>query len=773
MIKLKIEYYFIIFINTINIMPHKYNTRIKSGVVVKKNYNGDDNDDDDDDSDYNDNCNGRGLVSYIDVDDDTNSNSSEDSNTRESSDYESGDYESSDYESSDCEDFKKCVSNKKKNGKKINKCDYYKFLNELYPSKYSKNKYIEQLKKTNTNIEKELSNKRLKKSDTNFVNTCSNLKNLFTNKIIKKSRKISKKKAHTNEDYDEDDDDDDEDEDEDEDDTYRYNKNEKHLLTQGFKQIFKTINDSDKNINIILNLKHGKNIINNNENNKSDLMLPLPNSLFSTMYYNKDDEDDRFNTNEENEDNEDEDQYKDKYQDKDQDKDQDQDTNNKMCEKEGTNNSKGDIIPAPKKVSNKNYKVFDSILNNDESESEYFKKYLSKNLQLKAISKLEKLTQLTKISKPYLLHLVDLDIPDQYKACALRKINTMRSMGCQGNSEYYKIKSWVDAFLKIPFNKYNNLPITFADGIEQCHEFMEKSKKILDSVTYGLEDAKMQIMQMIGLWLVNPNAIGCAIAIKGPPGTGKTTLIKEGISKILNRPFALIALGGCGDSGFLDGFDYTYEGSRHGKIVDILIQCGCMNPVILFDELDKLSDSYKGQEITGVLTHLTDSTQNNKFSDKYFSEISINMSKALYIFSYNDEALVNPILKDRMYKIETSGYKTKDKLIIAKDYLLPKIRDEIKFDSTSIVFEDAILEYIINDFTEKEDGVRNLKRCLEIVYKKLNLYRLMKPDINLFENSEGLKLKNKISFPCILTKQMVDDLINKGTIKDIPYGMYV
>jgi ATP-dependent Lon protease len=488
----------------------------------------------------------------------------------------------------------------------------------------------------------------------------------------------------------------------------------------------------------------------------------LSNSVFSSMHYNKNN-------------------YYNEDEDEDEDEDEEEENEDEIEEKEGHTNkkentsmkNKDDIVPAPQKVSSKNYKKFDNILNNEEKESEYFKKCLSCNLQLEAITKLEKIKELTKISKPYLLHLVDLDIPDQYKACALIKINTMRSMGAYGNSEYYKIKSWVDAFLKIPFNKYNNLPISFADGIEQCHDFMEKSKKILDSVTYGLEDAKMQIMQMIGLWLVNPNAIGCAIAIKGPPGTGKTTLIKEGISKILNRPFALVALGGCGDSGFLDGFDYTYEGSKHGKIIDILIQCGCMNPVILFDELDKLSDSFKGQEITGVLTHLTDSTQNTKFSDKYFSEISINMSKALFIFSYNDEAMVNPILKDRMYKIETTGYKTKEKLIIAKDYLLPKIREEIKFASESIVFSDEILEYIINDFTEKEDGVRNLKRCLEIIYKKLNLYRLMKPDINLFENSEGLKLKNKISFPCILSKQMIDDLINKGSTKDIPYGMYV
>ena len=100
------------------------------------------------------------------------------------------------------------------------------------------------------------------------------------------------------------------------------------------------------------------------------------------------------------------------------------------------------------------------------------------------------------------------------------------------------------------------------------------------------------------------------------------------------------------------------------------------------------------------------------------------------------------------------------------------IRDEIKFDSSTVVFNDELLEYIINDFTEKEDGVRNLKRCLEIIYKKLNLYRLMKPDINLFEANEGLKLKNKISFPCILTKQIIDDLIKKESTDNIPYGMY-
>jgi ATP-dependent Lon protease len=633
----------------------------------------------------------------------------------------------------------------------FNKRDYYKFLSELYPSTYSKNKYNALDYETKNHENK---HKRAKKAHTTNFDplTTINKHNLFNSKIIKKKHSAVYKKNYMKKlngegksDSESESESESESDDDDDDDT----KYEKGLLTEGFKTLIDNVNKSDKSINIIVNLKNGENKIYNNESSNS-------NQSYIVIDEEEEDEEDK-----EDEDEEDKVQSKNKLK-----------KNNSNITENIEIIHKDDVIPAPQKISNKNYRLFDKILHTEEKESEYFKTCLSKNSQLEAIAKLEKLKEITKVSKPYLLHLVDLDIPDQYKACALRKINTMRSMCGHGNSEYFKIKSWVDSFLKIPFNKYNNLPISFADGIEQCHDFMENAKKILDSVTYGLEDAKIQIMQMIGLWLVNPNAIGCAIAIKGPPGTGKTTLIKEGISKILNRPFALIALGGCGDSGFIDGFDYTYEGSKHGKIVDILIQCGCMNPIILFDELDKLSDSFKGQEITGVLTHLTDSTQNTKFSDKYFSEISIDMSKALFIFSYNDETAVNPILKDRMYKIETKGYKTKDKLVIAKNYLLPKIREEIKFDNDAIIFSDELLEYIINDFTDKEDGVRNLKRCLEIVYKKLNLYRLMKPNVNLFENSDGFKLKTKITWPCILTRQLIDDLINKASTKDIPYGMY-
>jgi ATP-dependent Lon protease len=324
-----------------------------------------------------------------------------------------------------------------------------------------------------------------------------------------------------------------------------------------------------------------------------------------------------------------------------------------------------------------------------------------------------------------------------------------------GNGEYYKIKNWVDTFMQIPFNTYKSLPISINNGIEECHDYMAKSKDILDNAVYGLNDAKLQIMQMVGQWISNPKSVGTAIAIKGPMGTGKTTLVKEGISKILNRDFAFIALGGATDSSFLEGHSYTYEGSTWGKIVDILVKTKSMNPVIYFDELDKISDTPKGEEIAGILTHLTDTSQNSEFHDKYFSEIDFDLSKCLFIFSYNDESKVNPILLDRMYKIQTAGYEKTDKRIISKNYLIPTILKQVNFKEEDVIIPDETIDYIVETYTTGEKGVRNLKRCLEIIYTKLNLYRLMKPDSSLFEKEMTLK----VEFPFTVTKDVMRSLI--------------
>jgi ATP-dependent Lon protease len=302
---------------------------------------------------------------------------------------------------------------------------------------------------------------------------------------------------------------------------------------------------------------------------------------------------------------------------------------------------------------------------------------------------------------------------------------------------------------------------------------MSNAQNTLDKCVYGMNDAKLQIMQMVGQWIVNPGSIGTAIAIHGFAGTGKTTIVKEGISKILGREFAFIALGGSGDSSFLEGHSYTYEGSTWGKIVQILIDSKCMNPVIYFDELDKVSDTPRGQEIIGILTHLTDTTQNSQFHDKYFSEIDFDLSKCLFIFSYNDENAVNPILRDRMYRIQTKGYDTKEKIKIARDYLLPKIREQVSFKEGDVIIPDDVLNYLITNtrFTSNEMGVRNLKRCLEIIHTKLNLFRLMKPEIQLFEKDMNMR----VQFPITVSRKEVDILIkyHEERLNPSLVGMYV
>jgi hypothetical protein len=779
---------------------------------------------------------------------------------------------------------------------------------------------------------------------------------------------------------------------------------------------------------------------------------------------------------------------------------------------------------------------------NSTNDLKYFKDNLSTEEQTTVLKELEDLNKLTITDKPYRLSLLQSDIPQAFKAIALKKITNLRHME-PGAGEYYKIKNWVDTFMQIPFGRYSNLPLTISDGIEKCHDFMENAKSTLDGAVYGLNDAKMQIMQMLGQWISNPTAMGTAIAINGPMGTGKchtrdtqilmydgsikmvqdvavgdkvmgddskcrnvlslgrgedelfdviysngekygvnsehimclkqsgmniiktvkttlgeprykvnyfdkndykkhsktfgvleeaekylynmnlehdcieipvktllklpkyirtnlkgykmgvefsskkvsfdpyiiglwlgdgtskkseitnqdatvinylkmelkkynlnmvdrgentysisydahdhdtrnnknkflqalndynlirikhipddykindkktrldllagiidadgsycnkskgydiiqknkvlagdilfvarslgfaankkesekscmykgvertgtyyminisgydlssipvkcprkmainervinkdnmvmgitieprgwgeyygfeldrnhkyllgdftvthnTSLVKEGISKILNREFVFIPLGGATDSSYLEGHSYTYEGSTWGKIVDILIRSKSMNPVIYFDELDKISETPKGEEIIGILTHLTDTTQNSQFHDKYFAEIDFDLSKCLFIFSYNDPLKVNPILMDRMYKIKTMGYQVKDKIVIANQYLIPKIQYEVNFKKGDIIIPDETLNYIIDNYTEKEDGVRNLKRCIEIVYKKLNLYRLVKPGTTLFEKDNTLL----VEFPFTVTNDIVNNLIKK------------
>jgi len=304
---------------------------------------------------------------------------------------------------------------------------------------------------------------------------------------------------------------------------------------------------------------------------------------------------------------------------------------------------------------------------------------------------------------------------------AMAKYNALCNIE-PSSTEYYKVSHWINGFTGMPLNEYRDIPVKMEDGPEKCGEFMGKVHKCMDAAIYGHDEAKLQIMQFVSSWIANPQSHGNVLSIHGPPGIGKTSLIKDGVAKALDRPFHFITLGGATDASFLDGHSYTYEGSTWGKIVDVLIQSKCMNPVIYFDELDKVSETPKGDEIMNILIHLTDQSQNDRFQDKYFTGIDLDLSRCLFIFSHNNNEKVNPILRDRMYNIAVSGFNMKQKLHIAENYLLVQALKEAGLHEKVSISND-ILQHIIENYTGGEQGVRELKRCIQTIISKLNLLR--------------------------------------------------
>jgi ATP-dependent Lon protease len=366
-----------------------------------------------------------------------------------------------------------------------------------------------------------------------------------------------------------------------------------------------------------------------------------------------------------------------------------------------------------------------SKMNYNPEEKAYLKK-LDKDIQKELIEKEKKLDQiLTKDAVPLRFKILNSPLDEGSKHLILSKLEQFQHMN-DTHGEYFKLKNWLHNVCMLPIQKYCYLPITYKNPIPEIQNFMNETISILDDTVYGHQEAKNQILRIIAQWISNPNSHGHCIGIQGPAGIGKTTLVKEGIAKALKMPFGFIALGGASDGSFLEGHSFTYEGSIYGKIAELLIRTQCMNPILFFDELDKVSTTNKGEEIIGILTHLTDASQNEKFNDKYFGEIDLNLSRALIVFSYNDESLINPILKDRLITIHVKGYSNDDKYIIATQHLLPTILKNYGFQSNDIIFPKEIIYHIIQMVPE-EEGVRNLKRGMECIISWLNMYRYL-PD---------------------------------------------
>jgi|SaaInlV_150m_DNA_5_1039734.scaffolds.fasta_scaffold00862_4 ATP-dependent Lon protease len=271
-------------------------------------------------------------------------------------------------------------------------------------------------------------------------------------------------------------------------------------------------------------------------------------------------------------------------------------------------------------------------------------------------------------------------------------------------------------------------------NMEKVNKYIDSIPEVLNKSVYGHEKAKKQVERIIGQW-INGEKTGYCFGFEGPPGVGKTSLAKNGIANCLkdaegnSRPFAFIAIGGSSNGSTLVGHNYTYVGSTWGRIVDILMEKKCMNPIIFIDELDKVSQTEHGKEIIGILTHLIDSTQNDSFNDKYFNGIGLDLSKALFIFSYNDPGIIDRILLDRIHRVRFKHLTLKEKIVITHEYILPELLTKMGLLDV-VEFSNECIEYIINQYT-REPGVRKLKEVLFEIVGEINIQTLKNSNKNV------------------------------------------
>lgn len=407
------------------------------------------------------------------------------------------------------------------------------------------------------------------------------------------------------------------------------------------------------------------------------------------------------------------------------------------------------------------------------------------------------------------------NMPDNIKSIALEKVDEMKT----SNNEYYKQQLFVKTLCKFPW------PSPDDDKLyEDLRKDDNKSKLFLDDIgtkleetVYGHENAKKELKELVGKWISNPKSSGSAIGLVGPPGVGKT-LFAKGISKALDIPFAQIALGGQNDGEILYGHGYTYSGSQPGMVIKKMIDAGSSRCVLYFDELDKTASKHgTTNEIMSILIHMTDPNMNSEFQDRFFQGIDFPLNKVLMVFSYNDSKLIDRILLDRLKKINIEAYTTNDKITIVKDFIIKEISETVGYEHGSVIIENKInnecfnkngkqkpfmskckrkkhgkkkctkcitnedldkhknIEYIIENYT-LEAGVRELKRCIEKIFLRLNIDKIYKKGpfehTNTFSKEKPIIIDRKTIIKYLDKPQLNIEKIHQTPMIGVINGLY-
>ena len=384
-------------------------------------------------------------------------------------------------------------------------------------------------------------------------------------------------------------------------------------------------------------------------------------------------------------------------------------------------------------------------------------KALPEEQRTKLLGTLESRAKSPTPSQGLMFKILTMNLTTETQGLVLSKYNSLQSLD-PGSSEYFKLRNWLEKLTSMPLGIYKELPVKISDGSQTCGAFMEQARKALDDSIYGQDEAKLQILQFIATKIANPGGRGLSLLLSGPPGIGKTSLIKNGIAKALQWPFQFISLGGDSDASTYTGHQVVYEGSHCGKIVNSLCAAKSMSMILMFDELDKISTTPKGEEVQNLLVHLTDPVQNGEFEDKYLSGIPIDLSRAMFTFSANYLEKVDKVLLDRMIVIQLQGYQLKEKVAIAEHYLLPTALKDVGL-AEKVGISKEILTHIVEEYASEEVGVRELKRCVEQIAQKVNMLRMF--------NSKELPFYIKdFTLPYVMKKDHVSLFLKKKKSTD-------
>lgn len=302
----------------------------------------------------------------------------------------------------------------------------------------------------------------------------------------------------------------------------------------------------------------------------------------------------------------------------------------------------------------------------------------------------------------YINDIMALKLDEKSKEKLLKEADKLTKLP-PASQEAFVIKNYLDTVLDLPWGKYTKAKLS-----------IEKAEAVLEKEHYGLKKVKERILEFLAVHMLNPEIKGQIICLAGPPGIGKTSIARS-IAKAMGRKYARVSLGGVRDEADIRGHRKTYVGAMPGRIITALQQAGTANPLILFDEIDKLCSDIKGDPSSAMLEVL-DGEQNNAFRDHYI-EVPFDLSKAVFITTANNISAIPAPLLDRMEVIELPSYTAEEKFHIAKEHLIPKQLKEHGLKASQLKIADEAIHDVIGFYT-KEAGVRSLERCIASLCRK-------------------------------------------------------